>query len=86
VVATNVGGPAEIIRHDENGMLVPPKNPQALADALAKLLADPLKRRSLAAAGLSRAEDFTLERHRDAVVSIYLTLIKEYQSKERRFS
>jgi glycosyltransferase involved in cell wall biosynthesis len=75
VVATNVGGPAEIIRHDENGVLVPPKNPLALADAIAKLLTDPLKRRSLAAAGLSSASDFTLERHRDAVVALYRKIL-----------
>jgi len=39
VVATIVGGTPEIVDHMKNGVLVPPQNPQAIADALSKLLA-----------------------------------------------
>ena len=35
-VATNVGGNNEIIKHGENGFIVPPKNPKMLADAMLK--------------------------------------------------
>ncbi len=41
VVATRVGGCAEILRDDETGLLVPPEDAQALADACLRLLADP---------------------------------------------
>lgn len=44
IVATDVPGCREIVRHQENGLLVPVKNPQALADALERLLSDPLLR------------------------------------------
>lgn len=40
VVATKVGGIPWIIKDKESGFLVPPKNPEALAEALKKLLAD----------------------------------------------
>ena len=40
VVATTVGGTPEIVEHMKNGVLVPPQDPQEMADAIAKLLAD----------------------------------------------
>jgi glycosyltransferase involved in cell wall biosynthesis len=49
VVATNVGGIPEIITHDETGVLVPPNDPQKLAEAINDLLADKTKREKLTA-------------------------------------
>ncbi len=40
VIATTVGGTPEIISHMKNGVLVPPRNPEAMAEALSKLLAE----------------------------------------------
>ncbi len=48
IVATHVGGIPEIIVNNESGILVPPGNIDALADALAQLLADPERRHALA--------------------------------------
>jgi glycosyltransferase involved in cell wall biosynthesis len=75
VIATDAAGPAEIIRHGENGILVPPKKPKELAIALAQLLDDPSKRAAIARAGMIRAGDFTLEQHRDAVLAIYRSVL-----------
>ncbi len=41
VIATEVGGTPEVVQHEVNGLLVPVKDPQALAQALIRLLADP---------------------------------------------
>ena len=41
VVATEVGGVPEIVRDGENGLLVPPGDPEALAAAIRRLIADP---------------------------------------------
>jgi glycosyltransferase involved in cell wall biosynthesis len=52
VVATDVWGIPELVRHGENGLLVPPRNVEALADALrATLSLTPLERAQLGAAG-----------------------------------
>jgi glycosyltransferase involved in cell wall biosynthesis len=42
VIATAVGGTPEILRHMKNGVLVPPRNPEAMAEALTKLLSEGL--------------------------------------------
>jgi glycosyltransferase involved in cell wall biosynthesis len=44
VVSTNQGGPQETIVNGEVGLLVPPKNPQALAEAVLALLLNPTER------------------------------------------
>jgi len=38
VLATTVGGTPEIIKHMKNGVLVPPRNPEAIAETMSKLL------------------------------------------------
>jgi L-malate glycosyltransferase len=57
IVATSVGGNAELIEHGVHGLLVQPENPLALARAMGQLLTDrPLARR-LGAAARQRARD-----------------------------
>ncbi|HSL21364.1 MAG TPA: glycosyltransferase [Vicinamibacterales bacterium] len=41
VVASSVGGLLDLIEHERNGLLVPPANPQALAEAIERLIAQP---------------------------------------------
>ena len=54
VVATRVGGVPEIVRDGIDGLLVPPGDPTALADALVRLLHDEELRARMGAAGLER--------------------------------
>lgn len=57
VVASRAGGALEIVRDGENGALVPPGEPRALAAALRDLLTDPVGRENLADAGYRTALD-----------------------------
>ncbi|MDR3109337.1 MAG: glycosyltransferase family 4 protein [Planctomycetaceae bacterium] len=47
-IATDVGGNGELIEHERNGLLVPTENPQALADAICKLLSNQQQAETLA--------------------------------------
>jgi glycosyltransferase involved in cell wall biosynthesis len=43
VVATDVGGTGEVVRHGHSGLLVPPKDPEALAAAVGEVLSQPAR-------------------------------------------
>jgi glycosyltransferase involved in cell wall biosynthesis len=60
VVATAVGGTKEVVEDGTNGLLVPPKEPAALAGRILSLLETPSLRRSLGEAAGRRALDFDI--------------------------
>lgn len=73
-VSTDVGAVVEVI--GGTGLVVPPRNPRALADACLALLRDPERRARLGAAARARAlELFTVEQNLAAFRGIYLELI-----------
>ncbi len=61
VVASDAGGPREIITDGVDGLLVEPGDPYALGRALRRLADDPALRSRLGAAALTRAADFAPE-------------------------
>jgi glycosyltransferase involved in cell wall biosynthesis len=72
VVATPVGGTPEVVTDGETGLLVPPRDPRALAAAIRDLLADPERRRRMGEAGYRRAaERFSAETMTRRVLEIY---------------
>lgn len=56
VIGTDAGGVPELITDGDTGMLVPPKSPDQLADAVRKLATDPDKLRRLGIAGRAHVE------------------------------
>jgi glycosyltransferase involved in cell wall biosynthesis/ribosomal protein S18 acetylase RimI-like enzyme len=65
MVLTDIRGCREVARHDREALLVPPRDPEALAAAIARLAADPALRDRLGAAARARA----LERFSEAQVA-----------------
>jgi len=62
VVATQSGGPSDIIEPGISGLLVPPGDSAALGAAVRSLLADPARRQRLAQAARARAKQFDIKR------------------------
>lgn len=76
LVAADVPGSREVVRHRENGYLVPPRDVPALTDALAALASDAGLRRSFGAASRRLAESaFDLGRIAELTGALYLSLL-----------
>jgi glycosyltransferase involved in cell wall biosynthesis len=61
VIATSVGGVPEVVRDGENGLLVPARDPQALADAIRRFFGDEELRDRLTRAASASVEGYTEE-------------------------
>jgi glycosyltransferase involved in cell wall biosynthesis len=61
-VVTAAGGTIEVVGHGENGLLVPPADPDALAEGILSLLRDPPLRERLGEAARRRAADFDIRK------------------------
>jgi glycosyltransferase involved in cell wall biosynthesis len=76
VVATEVGSVPEVVQHESTGLLVPPRDSEALAKALQMLLADPTKRRRLGAMGRKLVEErYSLHRTLEQYESVYASVL-----------
>jgi glycosyltransferase involved in cell wall biosynthesis len=76
LVATDVPGCREVVRDGDTGLLVPPRDPMALAAALRTLILDPALRARLSAAARKRvAEEFSAEHVRQATNGLYAGLL-----------
>lgn len=73
-VVTRVGGLPEAI-HDGMGFVVPPRQPDQMADALRVLLADPALRRDMGEAARSRAADFDVRKATRRIEQVYEALL-----------
>ena len=72
IVATDVPGCREVVRHDGNGLLVPVRDARALADAIRALASDPARRAAMGAEGRRRAEtEFASERINEETLRVY---------------
>ena len=72
VVATRAGGIPEVVTDGETGLLVEPRDPPALAEALVRLLKNDRLRREMGIAGLARVrEHFSADRMVRKTVEIY---------------
>ena len=76
IVATDVPGCRDIVRHGINGLLVPPRNPAALADAIAQLLNDASLRTEMGRRGREIAvSEFSEEKVIQQTLALYSKLL-----------
>jgi glycosyltransferase involved in cell wall biosynthesis len=78
VVASDLGGPRELVRHEETGLLVPAKDVEALSEALRRLLMNPSLRSAYGSAGQELAKsEFDADRNTARIIALYDSLLAE---------
>jgi glycosyltransferase involved in cell wall biosynthesis len=76
VIATKVGGPLEIVEDGRTGLLVPPGDAFALADAISRLIKDATLRKEMGKAGAQRARQlFSDQRMGEDLAKVYLNTV-----------
>lgn len=77
LVASRVGGVPELAVEGETALLVPPRDPGALAEGVLALLDDPERARRMGEAGRRRVEAcFSLEAHVSAIQGLYAAMLR----------
>ncbi len=83
IIATNVGGIAECITHDEPGLLCPPRNATALAESIEYLLLNPMRGIEMTERAYQRfINEFTFERMVDQYEDVYHQAISSFHEKQ----
>ncbi len=76
VIATDIGAPGEIVVHEKTGILVPPKNADAIASSCIRLLRNPELRNRMGITGRKRVEKyFTAERMTREIEHVLVDLV-----------
>ena len=76
VIATDLEGMPELITDGETGLLVPPRNPEAMAQAMLRVLENPARAKAMARAGRKRVESqFSLSAKLDRTEALYTRLV-----------
>ena len=71
VIASNIEGFAHVVAHEQEGLLMPPRNAAALAGALVQLLGDADRRREMGRRGQEKACQFSWDRVSQQVLDFY---------------
>lgn len=72
VVASDLGGPDELVVNNMTGILVPPKDPKSLANAIVKILSDDQLAQNMGEQGYSRAKElFDAKKNAFETIQVY---------------
>jgi len=82
VIGANTGGIPEIIRDGENGLLVQPRNPTAIANAVLALAAEETQlRRDVIEQAHLTAERYNVAAHVEHIQALYDSLLDPLEAK-----
>jgi phosphatidylinositol alpha-mannosyltransferase len=81
IVASDIHGYKGVVRRGREGLLVPPREPKAIAAAVARLLGDDDLRAAMSEAGRERAQEFSWERVTAKVDAFYGVVIRRLAAR-----
>ena len=83
LIASNIEGYASVLSDGVQGLLVPPKNAEKLAEALLSLMTDESRQQQMGARGKATASEYDWEHIAQRVVDFYLKILNKPPHKER---
>ena len=83
VIASNIEGYASVVTHGVDGLLVPPKDEEMLAQALVSLLRDKSLREQMGAKGRLKAQNYSWEHVARRVLDYYTRVLSELPGNKR---
>jgi len=78
IVASRVGGIPDLVKHGENGLLVPPADAGALKRAISDLLSDKAKRKRMGETGKRMCGPYSIEAMVEKIDNLYSRLLGEH--------
>jgi len=81
VVASDIHGYKKVVQRNVSGLLVEPKDPEALCRTLAQLTDDPALRERLGQAGARRAREFDWEHVARQLVQVYEEVVRRTSAR-----
>lgn len=82
VIASAEGGPLDVISHERDGLLIAPRNPDLLADAILRILDNPAWAADMAHQAAQTAQRYSITQHTAEVAAILQNLTPEPTRKE----
>jgi glycosyltransferase involved in cell wall biosynthesis len=77
IVASRVGGIPDLVKHGENGLLVPPADEGALERAISDLLSDEARRKRMGETGKRICRPYSIEAMVEKIDDLYSRLVEE---------
>jgi glycosyltransferase involved in cell wall biosynthesis len=82
MIVTDVGGNAEAVQHGETGLVVPPRNPKAIGDAMLELARNSEQRKRFGAAARKRVEkEFSIDKCVKAHADLYEEMLDKVEAR-----
>jgi glycosyltransferase involved in cell wall biosynthesis len=78
IVASRVGGIPDLVKHGENGLLIPPADVGALEQAISDLLSDNAKRKRMGETGKRMCRPYSVEAMVEKIDDLYSRLVEEH--------
>jgi len=84
IVTTNVGGIPGLMKHEVNALLVPPKDPKAIADAIERLTSDKTLRDRLITNGIKIVSQILKKDPAEQLQSLLFNYVTAYKERRRK--
>jgi glycosyltransferase involved in cell wall biosynthesis len=84
ILATTVDGLKDVLVHEENALVVPPREPEALAREMLRLASEPALAERLGLSASASSKRFDIQTFVDKMERLYDLLVRRYRSENRR--